>query len=455
MIQHFTLPLSPEAFTDALHKGLGRAMQHARTCGLAGLEQIVIDACLHDHAYDPQLEDQRADWLMNMIFSAKSQDRIVPELLSHLADPCDDYRDSKQRSQIALGLTHRGIGSARPIVYTLLRKSRTSDVSGDEEIIALDGAEGLIHVANFLGVQLEQDPEFYAYDIAMRSFDDFHGEAKARHILDAAAFHSAAIVRYLKHVDDLAQRHTESAVDDEANSAPARTIWYRNQSAESTIAEIRRTDSRYSPFLFTEWGRCVPAQQLVPVFNAMLTEIDTARLCKYLRVFQKAKLPTFESALLQYSDHFDESVRRLANSALSNYRHADVHSLARSRIAQGRFTENEIELLYNNFAFEDAESLERHIALPVNNFAKHSSLFDLITLFQKNTVAECRNLMIFAYDNTPCSDCRRYAIEILLKTQQAPEWIIQECRDDAAKSIRDLFSPPLEPANGLIPVKSL
>lgn len=418
-------------------------MQHARTCGLAGLESIVVDARLHDYAYDPQIEDRRADWLVSMIFAANAQDRIVPELLAHLKDSCEIHWDLVQRSRIALELSRRGIAPARQLTYALLLKSsNNNDVTGDEEVIALDGAKGLVHVAEFLGNLLDQNPDFWTHDNAIFSFDEIHGAGAARPVLDAAAIHSVAIARFLKHIDDRAAKNAAAKAQtvNEPSNKP-RSNWLSQQSAQATISEIRRPEVRFGRRMFTEWGRSVSPEELVPVFDAMLLETDIERLNRYLLVFERVALPAFNPALLQYSDHADSSVRQKANLALSNYSHPDVRALALARIAQGRFTDDEIELLNNNFLLEDIALIEQHVKAPEHSFDAHRFLFSLITLFREHTVPESRNLMLFTYNRTPCSDCRRYAIEILLKTQQVPDWLIAECRDDSAKYIAALFSP--------------
>ncbi len=56
--------LSREEFEAALQRGHGRAFLHVRAYGLQNVADLLLDACLHDKAYDPQCEDSRAKWLL-------------------------------------------------------------------------------------------------------------------------------------------------------------------------------------------------------------------------------------------------------------------------------------------------------------------------------------------------------------------------------------------------------
>src|SRR5262245_11468540 len=56
------LPLTRLLFASALQKGQGRALLHLRSTGLGDLEDLIIDVCLHDRAYDPQCEGNRTSW---------------------------------------------------------------------------------------------------------------------------------------------------------------------------------------------------------------------------------------------------------------------------------------------------------------------------------------------------------------------------------------------------------
>jgi hypothetical protein len=65
--KNFKAPLNEEDFAEALKKGLGRALLHVKHHGLKNIEDLVLNACLHNQAYDPQCESSRAERLWGMI----------------------------------------------------------------------------------------------------------------------------------------------------------------------------------------------------------------------------------------------------------------------------------------------------------------------------------------------------------------------------------------------------
>lgn len=68
-------PLSPEAFADALRKGLGRALMHLRDHGDAGVEPLLEKAVTHNLSYDPQADGARTHWLFELLLALPDASR--------------------------------------------------------------------------------------------------------------------------------------------------------------------------------------------------------------------------------------------------------------------------------------------------------------------------------------------------------------------------------------------
>jgi hypothetical protein len=76
--------LNRRQFADALQKGLGRAYLHVSQYGLEGVSDLVLKACLHDQAYDPQSESSKAKWLFNMFKNSPQFHEISNAILNSL-----------------------------------------------------------------------------------------------------------------------------------------------------------------------------------------------------------------------------------------------------------------------------------------------------------------------------------------------------------------------------------
>jgi len=430
-LQPFRLPLNPAQFASALQKGQGRALVHSRQFGLDGNESAVLNACLHNQAYDPQCEGDRADWLLEFASADETTGHIVSELIDRLGESTDEFWDASLRCKLALRLAQRGHARARDILYGALRKwPNTADIIGEQEIIELDGAEGLLRVAEFHGSLIRQHLESSSDENPLLCFDETHGEGTGRQLLQSAATHSPLIAQYLDHLD---ARETATG---EGYSGLSERI--HKISAEDVIHEIETEDPEHNPFWFSTWGRRAPESELLTVFEAMLLQSDTGRLCKYLRVFQGRALSVFDRRLLHYSDHPEAAVREIANCALSNYRHADVRALAIQRLTAGTISRKELVLLKANYEMGDAGLIEPLMVPPDDREQLHQLTFDLADLYKSNQVPESRNAMLFVYETSPCSNCRHKAVAILAATRQLPGWVRDECNYDSSDEIRAL-----------------
>ena len=129
-------------------------------------------------------------------------------------------------------------------------------------------------------------------------------------------------------------------------------------------------------------------------------------------------------------------MRRLTNLALSKYSHPDVRRLAIERLTAGRWTEDELDLLKMNYEPGDAALIECLIHVPENSYELHRLGYGLVDLFESNPVDESGTATRFVYEQSPCSICRRKAVTILVKTGNAPGWLLGECRFDSDELIR-------------------
>jgi hypothetical protein len=69
--------LTRKEFADALQKGLGRVYLHATQYGIDEVTELVLKACLHNQAYDPQSESSRGKWLFEIFKDTKYLQNLV------------------------------------------------------------------------------------------------------------------------------------------------------------------------------------------------------------------------------------------------------------------------------------------------------------------------------------------------------------------------------------------
>lgn len=448
----FEIPLTPAQFASAPHKGQGRALLHVRAVGCADTEDAIVDACLHDRAYDPQCEDERTPWLMEILEASGTAARIAQRLIPVLDQVTERFWDAAQRCRIARELALRGHAEARTRLYACLRKwPDSADILAAEDIIKLDGADGLVHTAEYFGKLIQEEPGFGVDDGPLHWYDEGRDAGSARRVLDSASAHSPSVASYLHHLDERDRGRQNSgaapisgggylSLDNvQFNTSGARPHISRMQriSPAQVVHEIETEDPQENQFWFTSWGFEASEESLTEVFDAMTAQSEPGRLCKYLRVFGRRAMQVFDPAMLRYAEHDSPEVRKLAHKALSNYAHPEVRRLAIERLLAGRVLENELELLNKNYQPGDAVAIERALQVPGDRDQLHWMVFDLVEVFRSNPLAELSNVMLFVYEESPCSNCRCRAVKGLVDTSMAPAWLLAEGQNDSSEDIRE------------------
>jgi hypothetical protein len=422
---------------------------HVREFGIQGFEGLLVEACIHTQAYDPQCEGDRAPWLVKIIDAAGVEQRIVPRMLDgfHLATSDNRFWDLLQLCRLAREFAGRGHEDARRALYQAFQKSSDSiDLIGGEEIVDLDGADGLIHLAQIMGSWIAEQPDIALDDSPLGWYDERHGDGAAIRVLEACARQDQNVAVYLRHL-------TQDAATDTPDT---RRMWRcldqvridqdrleeRNRreqaiDASDVIRDIEDSNPEENRMKFMGWGRKANEDDLRTIASRMFAETHPGRLVKYLCIFTRRPLPEFDRRLVALADHPDEDVRWRALRVLANHEHPAVRSLALDRIHSGRIGEGELRLFRKNYRSGDQILIDGVLHPPEDREVLHALVFDLTDVFGENPTSELHNAMLFVYEQSPCSNCRRKTVDALLSTKQAPGWVIRECEHDVDEDIRD------------------
>jgi hypothetical protein len=444
------LPLTREQFRSALQKGHGRALMHAQGFGVTGMEDLVVEACRHNQAYDPQCEGDRADWMTEIIEASGAEERVVPQALEGLQVATGDNRfwDLNQLCRLARIFAGRGREDARRALYGAFQKDPdTMDLIGGEEIVDLDGADGLIHLADRMGSWLIDQPDLALDDRPVQWFDDRHGEGAGIRVLEACGYNNELVAVYLRHMlqssDQNPEAHSTRRLDQirlRPDAGDDHVSRMKSYSAEDIIHEIQTTDPESNRYWFSSWGRHATEDQLLAITAKMFTEENAGRLVKYLRVFLRRELPQFDARLIPLAQHPNADVRWTAIRVLANHEHPGVRELAIARIQAGLVSEGELQLLRRNYRAGDHLLVANVFQVPEDQENLHDLVLDLAKVYETNQLPEARQSMLFVYEHSPCGNCRSTAVEVLLRTDQAPEWLIRECAFDSNTIVREAAS---------------
>ena len=146
---HLTL----EKFCDALQKGLGRAVIQVREQSQDNAGDAILHACLHNLAYDPQCEGDRADWMLEIVELTNNEVFYHQRILEALPDVTDVW-DAQQLLELAAALARRGFPQARRAIYDKFELQQFNETClGGCQIVLLNGIEGLLRVAEVIGAR--------------------------------------------------------------------------------------------------------------------------------------------------------------------------------------------------------------------------------------------------------------------------------------------------------------
>jgi hypothetical protein len=119
---------------------------------------VILDACLHCHAYDNQVEGTRAAYMHDLVSGLPDKDFYYDEVLKSLTGTGDDW-DAAQRFHFAACLAFEGNEEAKHAMYAHYNPGpRMGEIIGID-FLKMDEINGLLFVAEKIGALLIVKPE--------------------------------------------------------------------------------------------------------------------------------------------------------------------------------------------------------------------------------------------------------------------------------------------------------
>lgn len=97
---------------------------------------------------------------------------------------------------------------------------------------------------------------------------------------------------------------------------------------------------------------------------------------------------------------------------------------------------NGVALLVNNFDADDFSMCAGHLARLDDADEAHHLVGELLDLCEAHLGDEALDCLLYVYEYSPCSTCRRRAVKALTDTITAPVWVLTECALDADPETR-------------------
>ncbi|MDN6860062.1 hypothetical protein QO207_26025 [Pseudomonas sp. CAN2814] len=418
---HF--PLAKAAFAAALRSGHGRAVQQLEKYGAQGLDETIIEACITSLSYDPQCEAPRAPWLFSVVDHAHLNKEVAQAIRESAHAPSlENERDLDQRCAILKELAASGLDDARHLLYSsLARVPDSSTVIGDYHIVALDGVDGLIQVARQLGRWLRDDPDFWIDD----GLCELCGES-ALIALEQEAAANPDIAAYLAEVRKIRA----------SRIAPAKRFGRMAYTGSQIVAYATESPGDQCHW-FRQWGSQATNEQMEVVFSALLATEKPEHAKRLFRCFAKTGVPRFERQLLQWISDPDEDLQWIAIRAMVPITHKELRIVARKLIMTGNIA-NGFALLANNFSDGDFAMCVKRLTRFEDADETHHLVGHILDLCQAHPGAEALDCLLYVYEYSPCSTCRKQAVKAMTQSATTPHWVLEEAIFDAEPETREL-----------------
>ena len=402
----YRLPLTAEAFGDALRKGLGRAVQHLRLHGDTEVRAELLEAVTRNLAYDPQSEGTRGVWLADMLdllpdanrYWAAVKAAYARAAASRAADPWD-VAHLAQLLRLRAG---RGDAAAAEVLRagSVDLPLRMLELVGPE-LLLLDGLEALPALAARFGADVPAKGA-----VASETF----GSGPVEAILAAAA-------------DPRARAYLGANGEADVATPSQRGGWVE------FLAELDRKPRRSTSLAFARRATTEELSLLVEAIDAGGPHLEL------LLHAGRERLPRMPARLVELATG-DGPVARAAIEALVQFRTPENLALGRRLVEAGRF--DGVRLLG---AAGDEEVAGLADRLPAQGSAEmlHHIGMDLLGLYEGRGQLVAP-VLIWMVETTPCSFCRHSALDRLLALGAVPAELAEEALHDSNSETRALFA---------------
>jgi len=425
-------PLTRDEFRDALHKGLGRAVLYVNEFGDQEVQDDILYACLHNLAYDSQIEGSRSQFLFSLIDLTNNEHFYRQHILEALTNVTNDW-DEYNLITLVRGFAQRGYDPARKALYAKFEQQRVSDYwLASEQIINLDGLEGLFHVVEVLGSRLLNDPNFIEDDYMISEAYKRFGKEAVLTALFEKAKSSVNVRTYL-----------DKVINDNNNpgdtSQPLSSLSLQEPTLDMILAQIEAGEGEF-PARYMRFGYNASEADIEQLFTRLLAETKPDQLLRYLWIFRKRAVPRLDKHLFELATLGDEKFQEAAIAIIAKVQNSAIRDFALYLLEEQPHSvfQGVIELFVKNYQFGDHKLIETHLDVCDDIASIHGVGMDILSLVEAQPYQELTNCLLWVYENTPCAHCRKNVVEILIKWNLASESLLSECLWDSYDETRDL-----------------
>jgi hypothetical protein len=441
------MTMSVDEFQRILNNGLGRAILFLQQNDSTPYREVILNACLHNTAYDAQVEGTRVEYMHNIIHLTSEENFYREQILDALLKPDQrDWDDIHLLDQAAI-FAKAGDKHARQAVYNRLLHHPGS-VSHYDVLIDMDGIKGLINLVEEIW-QLDPDDrqEFISSfgEELLMALERHDGEDQTQKNLLAISETNPNVKEFVESVS--------------ADRAGRKYSIKREKRPNISYSELKswistNPDLNHPPIKWSLWGKYASDEDIVLAANdlLLLDDEEAQKITIYSDMFRKRMFPLDPTRLINWASQIDdrdiwksdgtidyEARRSLyALNALELVMDWAVRDLALSLIESKNNSGRAVGLLGINFVEGDWQLIEQLTQTNTNTEDYHSLGLSILEVFDAHPSAEAAAVFQHLYEWGNCSACRERFVQRLVSLNALPQWMLKECQYDCNLDLREL-----------------
>jgi hypothetical protein len=342
-----------------------------------------------------------------------------------------------------------GDAYARAALKNFVLKSaavqRETEYFGVDEYIKVDGSDAVLELARIYGQRLIENPEDKV--VNRLSYED--EECKAfKQLLQEHSYTDSRIKIYFDYLVDndgidpfVVPSETDRDIECKNRRTETRAMFLSQYNVERII-DCAKTGYEEKRWVYHKFGRCAEPNDLEAIFVELLKTKENAVRKRLLWVFGMTPLPDIHECFFEWADSDDEELRAAILSAFGNSRDDRVHEFARQRVRDGKIlgwgNSFVLDIFEKNFANDDARIISDSIlASKPTEDDIHRFGLSITSIAEENKTSELKDMLMWVYENTPCSNCRESAVKRLNEIGALSQEMIDECMWDGSEEIRE------------------
>lgn len=403
---------------------------YAQSHDVRGFRDVILDACLHCYAYDPQIEGTHADYMLELVNATPDKDFYYDNVLKALATGEDDW-DTVHRFRFAACLGMDGHERAKRAMYESFSPGHRMGEQIGTYFVHMDGVDGLLFAAEKLGKLLVNTTEEVDIGWMISVAGDQLGDEPAREALQKASEGNPRIDAYR-----LEAEARRKGLDERLRKSAEMT--------SGTYDQIKANLLKVTSAWITSWGERASDADIERAVDGLVTAQNPREQHAHLRIFSRRRFPGDIRLLLSLVKVEEERVDLAALTALSQISDPTVRELAFQLVnTRAKRRGRVIELLLRNFHPGDHSVALQWFEAEDDAEARHSMGSDLIELCEMHPDKSFEAGMMRAlYEQGPCSFCRGNAVRKLIELNALGNDLRTECAYDSDEDIREMVKQP-------------